>query len=150
MFLCLLGKVVGYLFYSKWPREVNWWIYPNHIPHNAQGKKRRATKNTQAWVFSVNFAEFCLSPSFLSLGMTTTLITLIMNIDWTDSYWGVGVDMLKSMKFGNLLVSFQFQDNLIRSIKVDLYEILLEDCFRSNLQEISKFSLVLQFNQFLF
>ena len=58
MFLCLLSEVVSYLFYSKRPTEVNWWIHPNHICPQRTRIKRRARKKTQAQVFSVNFAEF--------------------------------------------------------------------------------------------
>ena len=62
MFLCLLGEVVSYLFYSKRPTEVNWWIHPNHISPQRTRKKRRARKKIQAQVFSVNLAEFLRTP----------------------------------------------------------------------------------------
>ena len=42
MFDCLFGEVVSYLFYSKQPTEVNWWIHPNYI--FPQGTKRRVEK----------------------------------------------------------------------------------------------------------
>ena len=64
MFLCLFGEVVSYLFYSKRPTENNWWIPPNHISPPRTRKKRRARKNTQAQVFSVNFTEFLRTPFF--------------------------------------------------------------------------------------
>ena len=67
MFLCLLGEVVSYLFYSKRPMEVNWWILPNHISPQRTTKKRRTRKNTQAQVFSVNSAEFLRTPFFKNI-----------------------------------------------------------------------------------
>ena len=56
MFFCLLGEVVSYLFYKKWPTEVNRWRHLNHI--SSQGTKRRMEKVTPAKVFSLYFAEF--------------------------------------------------------------------------------------------
>ena len=62
MFLCLLGEVVSYLFYSKRPTEVNWWIHPNHISPQRTSRKKRARKKTQAQVFFANFEEFLRTP----------------------------------------------------------------------------------------
>ena len=59
MILCLLGKIVSYLFYSKRPAEVNSWIDPNHISSQRTRKKRRVRKNTEA---QVNFVEFLRAP----------------------------------------------------------------------------------------
>ena len=58
MFLCLLGEIVSYLFYSKRPTtEVNWWIHLKRIC--PQGTKRRAKKRDSIRsAFFVNFAEF--------------------------------------------------------------------------------------------
>ena len=67
MFLCLLGEVVSYLFYSKRPTEVTWWIHPNHISPQRTRKKRRTRKNAQVQVFSVNFAEFLRTPFFKNI-----------------------------------------------------------------------------------
>ena len=41
----------------------------------------------------------------LSLNPTTLLITPVISIDWIGSFCEVGVDMLKSIKFG-ILVDF--------------------------------------------
>ena len=65
MFLCLLGEIVSYLFYSKRPTmKVNWWIHLKRI--SPQGTKRRAKKrdSIRSGVFFVNFAEF-LRKTFL-------------------------------------------------------------------------------------
>ena len=56
-FLCLLGEVLSYLFYSKRPEEVNWWTHANHIFPKRTRKKRRARKKIQAQMLFVNFAE---------------------------------------------------------------------------------------------
>ena len=56
MFLCLLGEVVSYLFYSKRPTEIKLWISPRHI--SPQGTKRSAGKRLQHKYRPVNVAEF--------------------------------------------------------------------------------------------
>ena len=60
MFLCLLGEVASYLFYSKRPAEVKSWINPSHI--SPQGTKRSAGKRLQHRYRPVNFAEFLRTP----------------------------------------------------------------------------------------
>ena len=67
MFLCLLSKVVSYLFYNKRPTEVNWWIHPNHISPQRTRKKRKAKKKTQAQVFSSNFTKFLRTPFYKNI-----------------------------------------------------------------------------------
>ena len=65
MFLCLLGEIVSYLFYSKRPTtKVNWWIHLKRIC--PQGTKRRAKNrdSIRSVFFFVNFAEF-LRKTFL-------------------------------------------------------------------------------------
>ena len=42
----------------------------------------------------------------LSLDVTIPLLTQVMRIDWIGSFWEVEFDMLKSMKFGNLVGLF--------------------------------------------
>ena len=79
MFLCLLGEVVSYLFYSKWPMEVNWWIYPNHISPKHTREKRRAKKKIQTQVFSVNFAEFLRTP-FLKTSLVAASETKLLHM----------------------------------------------------------------------
>ena len=39
----------------------------------------------------------------------------------------------RAWSLGILLISFEMRDDLIGSTKVDLYQILLKDCFRGNL-----------------
>ena len=63
MFLCLLGEVVSYLFYSKRPTEVNWCNF-NRVSLQRTRKKRRVRKNTQA---QVSFAEFLRTPFFKNI-----------------------------------------------------------------------------------
>ena len=55
MFPCLLGEVVSYLFYSKWPMEVNWWIHLNYYAHKEH--KGDQEKRLQHKRFPVN-SEF--------------------------------------------------------------------------------------------
>ena len=40
---------------------------------------------------------------FLSLGLTTPLITPVISIDSIGSFWGGGFDVLNSMKFESLV-----------------------------------------------
>ena len=61
MFLYLLGEGDSYLYYSKRPTKVKWWIHLNHI--SPQGTKRRAEKETHRR-FPVSFAESLRTPFF--------------------------------------------------------------------------------------
>ena len=56
IFLCILGDVASYLFYSERPTEVNWWIHPTIFPLNKQ--KEEWEKRLRYRCFPVNFREF--------------------------------------------------------------------------------------------
>ena len=60
--LSLSLSIQVYLFYSKRPTEVNWWMYLNHI--SPQGTKEEQEKSPQHRCFPENFAEF-LRTTFL-------------------------------------------------------------------------------------
>ena len=64
---------------------------------------------TFVFILQLTHPYFPLARGFdfvLSFGMTITFITPVMSIKWIGKFWGVGIDMLKSMEFGNLVGHF--------------------------------------------
>ena len=70
----------------------------------------------------------------LSLGVTTPLIAPVMRaLIKFLVFWELILVCWKARSLGIRFVSLQVWDNLIGSTKLDLFEILLKDCFRGNL-----------------
>ena len=94
MFLCL-GDFFSYLFYSKQPREDDWWIHLNHTPLKEQ--KEWQEKRPQCRGFPFNFVEFLRTPFFkeqlrcLLLEYEhgkTKLLHMTWHPDWTNVIFG--------------------------------------------------------------